>query len=132
MQYYSKKMINFREFVENTTSGAFNSDKVSDTSFDGRTHPQVSLDFPTETKHGEVIEVKVKGANYRIHINGGITIDIPRKLYHKKHNRLPRQRRVDKSGNSVSGDIVTAVFYKYKSNHEKDHRLKSFQIDQVR
>lgn len=120
-------MENFREFIENTSPGAFTSDRIDLTSYDGRTHPQVSLDFPTVIKQGEVINVIVKGANYCIQINGGITVSIPRELYHKKYNRLPKKKTKDHSG-----DIVTAVFYKYKANHDKDYRLKSFHINQVR
>ena len=125
MPYYSKKMINFREFVE--SSGAFVSDQQTTSSYDGRLHPQISLEFPTEEKHGEVIGVRVQGANYCFHINGGTTVCIPRKIYHKKYNRLPRHKTKDRPG-----DMVTAVFYKYKPDHEKDHRLKSFQIHHVR
>lgn len=120
-------MYNFREFVENTSPGAFSSDKVSSTSYDGRQHPEISLEFPTVTKQGEVINVFVKGADYRIHINGGITVSIPRHLYHKKYNRLPKKKTKDHSG-----DMVTAIFYKNKSNYEKDYRLKSFHINQIR
>jgi hypothetical protein len=118
-------MTNFRAFIE--SAGAYTSDRVDTTSFDGKTHPQVSLEFPTVEKQGEVIGVKVQGASYRIQINGGITVDIPRKIYHKKYNRLPRHRTKDHPG-----DTVTAVFYKYKSNDEKDYRLKSFDIHHVR
>lgn len=124
--YYSKTMENFREFVEFTSPGAFTSDKIDITSFDGKTHPQVSLEFPTVTKHGEVLNVLVKGATYSIQINGGITVSIPRNLYHKKYNRLPKKKTKDHPG-----DTVTAVFYKYKSNNEKDYRLKSFHIQQI-
>lgn len=120
-------MDNFREFVENTSPGAFTSDRVDSTSFDGKTHPQVSLEFPTVTKQGEVLNVVAKGAAYRIQINGGITVSIPRELYHKKYNRLPKRKTKDHPG-----DTVTAVFYKYKSDRDKDYRLKSFHIHQIR
>ncbi len=132
MSYYSKKLTNFREFVEDTSSGAFTTDKLDASSFDGRTHPQVTLDFPTVTKHGEVIGVYDKGVNHEIQINGGITVIIPRTIYRKKYNRLPRARRKDKDGNTVPGDIVTAVFYKYKEKDKLNYSLKGFSLDRVR
>lgn len=120
-------MINFRKFVEDTSAGAFTTDKLDASSFDGRTHPQVTLDFPTVSKRGEVIRVKVQGANYCIHVNGGITILIPRKIYHAKYNRLPRAKT-----SNHAGDIVNAVFYKYKERNKEHYKLKSFELDSIR
>jgi hypothetical protein len=127
MIYYSKRFANFRSFMEETTPGAFTSDQASTTSYDGKTHPEVSLEFPTETKHGEVISVRAHGADYRIYVNGGITIDIPRKIYKGKYHRLPRHRT-----ENHPGDMITAVFYKYKDPNKKNYGLKSFHIHQVR
>jgi hypothetical protein len=119
--------LDFRTFIEDTSSGAFTTDKVDSSSYDGRLHPQVTLDFPTVTKSGQVLRVKVKGANYCIQIEGGTTVLIPRKKYHIKYNRLPRAKTV-----THSGDRVTAVFYKYKDRNKENHDLKSFHLDQVR
>lgn len=120
-------MVNFRSFVEETNSGAFTSDQPGTPSYDGKLHQQVNLEFPTVTKHGEVIYIKVQGANYCIYVNGGITVLIPRKIYHKRYDRLPRAKSPNKPG-----DMVTAVFYKHKDGSKKDYTLKSFHIDSVR
>lgn len=128
MIYYSNKTLNFREFIENTSAGAFTSDRLDAAApYTGRLHPQITLDFPTVTRRGEVICVKVKGANYCIQVNGGVTILIPRKIYHLKYNRLPRSRTV-----KHPGDMVTAVFYKYKEADKENYQLKGFEIDNLR
>lgn len=130
MHYNSNRTLNFRAFL--LEDGAYRSDQFTASDFSGRTHPQVTLEFPTETYHGEVFSVKMKGANYAILINPGVTVMIPRTLYHKKYDRLPQVRRKDENGNWISGDMVTAVFYKFKERHDKNHKLKSFTINQMR
>lgn len=127
MLYYSKNFSNFRNFVEHLSPGAFTTDKADMPTFDGKTYPQVTLEFPTVTKRGEVLNVKVKGANYCILINGGVTVLIPRKTYHKKYNRLPRAKTVNHSG-----DMVSAVFYRHKQNNQKNYSLKDFSLDSLR
>jgi hypothetical protein len=131
MPYNSNRLFNFREFVESYTSpGAYVSDSGHEiSSFDGRTHPQITLEFPTETVRGEVIRVTVKGANYSIQVNGGSTILIPRVRYRKKYNRLPRPRTKGKDGNSIPGDMITAVFFKYKPREQENYSLKDFKLD---
>ena len=122
------KLVSFRNFVENIMSGSFTSDSGSTlSSFDGRVHPQITLEFPTITKRGEVIRVEVQGANYRIQVSGGITILIPRKIYHVKYNRLPRAKT-----RNHPGDMITAVFYMYRDRNEKNYKLQGFQIDHTR
>lgn len=128
MFYNSNPTMNFREFL--LEDGAYRSDQSTVSDFSGRVHPQVTLEFPTETYHGEVFNVTVKGSNYSILIHPGTTIIIPRDKY--KYDNLPKPRRKDKNGNWLPGDMVTAVFYKFKDRHEKNHRLKSFTINQVR
>jgi hypothetical protein len=122
--------MDFRSFL--LEDGAYRSDQLTASDFSGRVHPQVTLDFPTETKQGEVFRVTVKGGNYSILIHPGITVLISRKLYHKRYDRLPQARQRDQNGNWIPGDMVTAVFYKYKDRHDKNYKLKSFNISQVR
>jgi hypothetical protein len=127
MSYYSKKLTNFRDFVEQTTSGAYSSNsEISTPTLGGKSHPQITLDFPTETKRGEIFRVTVQGANYNIQIAGGITVLIPRKIYHKRYDRLPQAKTKDRPG-----DMATAVFYRFKDGKELNYKLKSFDLDKV-
>jgi hypothetical protein len=129
MLYNSNRTLNFRAFLE--SAGAYQSDSTY-SDFSGRTHPNVTLDFPTTTKHGEVFKVTVKGANYAILIDGGVTVFIPRNVYHKKYNRLPKVRRKDDAGNWVRGDVVTATFYKFKDKDDQNFKLQSFDLNNLR
>lgn len=125
--YNSKKFSNFRTFIieeEETIPGSFSSNQFS---IGDKSYPEITMEFPTVTKHGEVIRVKIQGANYCIYVNGGVTILIPRKIYHQKYNRLPRAKT-----KTHSGDMVTAVFYKHKGIEEKNYKLRSFHLDNLR
>lgn len=128
MPYNSNKTLNFRAFLED---GGYRSDQSTVSDFSGRVHPQVTLEFPTVTHQGEVFRVATHGSNYAIMIHPGTTVMIPRSVYDKKYDRLPRPRRKNKDGTWVPGDMVTAVFYKFKDRHEKNHRLKSFSMTQI-
>lgn len=129
MLYNSNKNLNFKAFLED---GGYRSDQTTFSDFSGRVHPNVTLEFPTVTKEGEVFKVTVKGANYAILIAGGVTVIIPRRHYHLKYNRLPKTRRKDNSGNWLKGDIVTAVFYKFKDKDEENYKLQDFKLNQLR
>jgi hypothetical protein len=111
--------------MEQDTPGAYTSDSGQEISaFDGRKHPQITLEFPIVTKRGETLRVTVQGANYRIQISGGVTVLIPREVYRKKFDRLPKEKT-----SASMGDMVTAVFYKYKDGKELNYKLKSFHLD---
>lgn len=119
MGYHS---VNFRKFLEQVSDGAYDTTNTM-----GASTPEVTLEFPTKTVRGEVFRITVKGSQYCIQLTGGSTVMIPRKLYHQKYDRLPK---VKKKGSP--GDMVTAVFYKYKPKHEQNYGLKDFKIDQLR
>lgn len=129
MIYNSNKTLNFRAFLED---GGYRSDTHTVSDFSGRVHPDITLEFPTVTKQGEVFSVSVKGANYAILIDGGVTVFIPRKIYHKKYDRLPKTKRKDANGNWLRGDQATAVFYKYKDGKEQNYKLQSFRLSATR
>lgn len=105
-------MINFsfKSFVETFTSVDGRKD------FMGHAHelPDQLLEFPTVTKTAPVISCRLVGKNYCIQLQGEATIYVECNKYHKLFgNRLPKP-----------GEVVTAVFYKFKENDDKNYKLQ--------
>lgn len=82
----------------------------------GHSHdlPDQLLEFPTVTKTGQVLSCRVVGKNYCIQLQGEATIYVECSKYHKMFGkRLPHP-----------GEIITAVFYKFKESNDKNYKLK--------
>jgi hypothetical protein len=110
--------LNFRKFVESHTgSPAFVSQPGrSDTLDAGQDAPDTMLEFPTTSTTAPVISCRVVGKNYCIQLQGEATIYVECNKFHRMFgNRLPQR-----------GDIVTAVWYKFKEG--KNYTLKTMKL----
>lgn len=114
-------MMNFKQFlIEAGGDGPIftTSDGHREKESNQQELPDTLLDFPTITKTAPVLSCRVVGKNYCIQLQGEATIYIECSKFHQLFGkRLPKP-----------GEIMTAVWYKFKDNDEKNYKLQSIKL----
>ena len=84
--------------------------------------PETTLEFPTVSTTAPVLNCRVVGKNYCIQLQGEATIYIECNKYHRMFGKeLPKP-----------GEIVTAVWYKFKDGKQENYTLKQLRFNQAR
>lgn len=116
--------LNFKKFInEDFTSGPSFLSQPGRQDFIGNSQelPDDIMEFPTTTKTAPVLSCKIVGKNYQIQLQGESTIYVECNKFHKLFGkRLPNP-----------GDIITAVFYKFKENNDKNYKLKKIYLNRA-
>ena len=115
--------LNFKKFLEDFTSYPAFLSQDGRRDFMGHAHelPDDIMEFPTITKTAPVLSCKITGKNYRIQLQGEATIYVECNKFHRMFGKkLPNP-----------GDVITAVFYKFKENNDDNYKLKRIYLSRA-